>query len=146
MLITIDDVQPWLETSKLRINTDDELPEEPIMSEFVLARLASRLDVSTWIDESTTPELVRYIIGMLVAAMRYNKYYSETADDGGNPYADKLEAMAENLIVGILEGDIIIIGVPNAVSSTGTIAFYPTDIVGLEFPEEARRFSMGKIF
>lgn len=154
-LITIKDhVQPWLESTKLTLEPDDILDEEPIASELVRSKLSSRLDVSTWVDVSTTPTLVKQMIGMLVAAWRYNKHYSESDEDAGNPYANKLERMVlgtppdfeDGLIYDILNGTIDLLDVTEDLTETGTIAFYPDDTVGVEYPEEAARFTMGTIF
>lgn len=148
-LIDVDDVQPWLEETKLRLTTDDDLPEEPFQSEMVKSRLAScSLDVSTWVDPANTPKLVRGIIGMLVAAQRYNTAYSETDEEAGNPYANKLEGMAGKLLDGICAGSIDLLDVTDdpASSGFGSVDFYPTDKVGVLDPEEAARFTMGKVF
>jgi hypothetical protein len=148
-LIDVDDVQPFLEETKLRLNSGDDLPEEPFQSEFVRSRLAScDLDVSTWVDSSTTPTLIKWIIGMLVAAQRYNRFYSETDEDAGNPYANKLEEHAKLLLEGICAGSIDLLDVTDDPASTGfgSIVFYPTDTTGELNEEEAVRFTMGKVF
>jgi hypothetical protein len=147
-LIDVDDVQPWLEESKLHLDHGDALTEEPYQSEFVRSRLASCLDVTGWVDKATTPTLIRQIIGMLVAAQRYNRAYSETDEDAGNPYANKLEERAELLLTGICAGSIDLLDVVDspATSGFGSPVFYPTDSVGVLEPEEAVSFTMGKVF
>lgn len=147
-LIDVGDVQPWLEETKLSLDSDDTLIEEPFQSEFVRSRLSScGLDVSTWVDENSTPVLIRQIIGMLVAGQRYNRFYSETDEDAGNPYANKLEERAHLLLDGICMGSITLIGVPDEVTANlGTVSFYPDDSVGVLDPEEAVRFTMGRVF
>lgn len=148
-LIDVDDVQPWLEESKLNLDHNDDLIEEPFQSAFVLSRLSScSIDVSSWVDTTTVPFLVKQIIGMLVAAQRYNRYYSETDEDAGNPYANKLEERAELLLTGICSGSISIPEITDDPSSSGfgSPSFYPTDLTGLFDPEEAVRFTMGQKF
>lgn len=148
-LIDVDDVQPWLEETKLRLDSSEDLIEEPYQSEFVKSRLAScSLNVTTWVDKLTTPFLVKQIIGMLVAAQRYNRYYSETDEDAGNPYANKLEERATLLLDGICAGTINLLDVTDdpATTGSGSIDFYPTDLTGILNPEEAVRFTMGKVF
>jgi hypothetical protein len=150
-LIDVDDVQPWLEVSKLRLDTDDKLLEEPFQSEFVKSRLAScDIDVTVWIDAATTPSLIKSIIGMLVAAQRYNTYYSETDEEAGNPYANKLEERSMLLLEGICAGTIDLLDITDDPATTGfgSVLFYPDDDVGVleENKEEAVRFSMGKVF
>ena len=146
-LITIDEVQVWLEATKLRLGPDDELPEESTASELVRSRLASKYTVTDWTTPATTPTLIRKIIAMLVAAWRYNKHYSETAD-AGNPYADKLELIAMDMISGIEDGSIALVDVTDeGPAVVGTVSFYPTDLDPLnEYDEPDVKFTMGSIF
>lgn len=147
-LIDVTDVEPWLEVTKLRLDSGDELNEEPFISERVRSRLAScDIDVSTWADRASTPVLVRGIIGALVAAQRYNKHYSET-EDAGNPYANKIEEMANGLIDSICAGTLDLLDISDDPATTGFGAplFYPDDSVGVLDKEEAVRFTMGKVF
>ncbi|MHA2047125.1 MAG: hypothetical protein ACW99G_20225 [Candidatus Thorarchaeota archaeon] len=147
-LIDVDDVQPWLEPTKLRLDHDDPLTEEPFQSEFVKSRLAScDIDVTTWLDAATTPTLIKSIIGMLVAAQRYNTYYSET-EDAGNAYANKLEERASMLLEGVCSGSIDLLDITDDPATTGfgSPLFYPDDSVGILVPEEGVRFTMGKKF
>ncbi len=149
--ITSADVQVWLEPTKLRIDSGDSLAEEVPASEIVLSKLAVRFDTSGWTDESDTPDLVRNILGMLVASYRYNSIYSET-EDAGNPYADKLADMADNLIMGIIDGTIDLIDEPlQGPTVTGTLEFLPTDKTGANDlspfgPEEGVRFKIGDVY
>ena len=150
-LIDVDDVQPWLEVSKLRLDTSDKLAEEPFQSELVRSRLAScDIDVTVWTDTTDTPSLVKSIIGMLVAAQKYNTYYSETEDAAGNPYANKLEERAQLLLEGICAGTIDLLDIIDDPATTGfgSVLFYPDDMTGAleENEEESVRFTMGKIF
>lgn len=148
-LISIDDVQPFLEESKLSLDHGDKLPEEPYQSTVVKSRLSTcDIDVSTWVDRGSTPELVRWIIGMLVAAQRFNRFYSESDEEAGNPYANKLEARAETLLEGICSGSIDLLDITDDPATTGfgSPLFYPDDTVGVLNEEEAVRFSMGQVF
>jgi hypothetical protein len=148
-LISYDEVQVWLETSKLEVAPSDLLPEEAAASPVVLSRLAVRYDTSTWVNTATTPSLVRKIISMLVAAWRYNAYYSETSEDGGNPYANKLEERANDLIDGIVSGAISLTDVTDQGPAVeGTIDFYPTDASTAANTEDDAgiAFTMGKVF
>ncbi len=150
-LIDVDDVQPWLEITKLRLDSDDKLAEEPFHSEFVRSRLAScDIDVTTWIDTATTPLFVKQIIGMFVAAQRYNTSYSETDEGAGNPYANKLEERGMLLLEGICAGTIDLLDATDDPATTGfgSVLFYPDDDVGIleANKEEAVRFTMGQVF
>ena len=147
-LIDVDDVQPWLGETKLRLDHDEELAEEPFWSDFVKSRLSScGMNVTVWVDATTTPSMVKSIIGMLVAAQKYGVAYSET-EDGGIPYAAKLEDLAKMIMEGICAGTIDLQDAIDDPASTGfgSILFYPTDNVGILDSEEAARFTMGRVF
>lgn len=147
-LIDVSDVQPWLEETKLRLDSGEPLVEEPFISERVKSRLAScDIDVSTWVDKSSTPVLVKGIIGALVAAQHYNRTYSET-EDAGNLYANKLEMMANGLLESICAGTLDLLDITDDPATTGfgSVLFYPDDSVGVLDKEEAVRFTMGKVF
>lgn len=147
-LVTVDEVQAWLERSKLTLAPDDTLPEEQTASEVVLSRLSTKFDVTKWTSTASTPKLVRKIIAMLVAAWRYNTVYSETGDSG-NPYADKLEARAELLLQQILDGALVLQDVTNdGPAVKGTLSFYPTDASTAinDKNDKGRVFTMGQVF
>lgn len=149
MRITAAQAQAWFDKTKLNIDSLDEhlLPE--IETE-VLARLGAAFDTSTWIDEPTTPRLVKTIISKLYAAYFYHRQYSEDTLDE-NTYAAKLEENAELLITGLIDGTI---DLPEVVTSepTGQPAFYPDDASSaLEATADDRSlgpnvFSMGDVF
>lgn len=148
-LIDVTDVQTWVDANKLRLDHNDDLPEEPFVSQKVMSRLsACGLDVSGWVSRDTTPVLIRGIIGMLVAAQRYNKAYSESDEEAGNPYANKLEERAKMLMDGICMGSVDLLDVDDDPASTGSgsVSFYPTDQVGILDKEEGVRFTMGRVF
>lgn len=148
-LVTVAEVQAWLESTKLRLDHDDELLEEVHLSRMVLSKLATRFDTSAWVDETTTPDLVRTIIAMLTAASRYNKQYSESDAQAGNPYANKLEGLAYDMLEQLLTGEMLLTDVTDdGPGVTGTVAFYPTDASSLIDDEDDsdRKFSMGQVF
>jgi hypothetical protein len=102
--IQVSDAQSWLEKTKTNLGPalDDNL-EASIASQ-VLARVVQSYDVSTWTDNTSTPRLVRDVIAMKYASWFYNRQYSE--DDQTNEYALLLNAQAEVLIDGIIDGSI----------------------------------------
>lgn len=147
--ITPEDAQSWLEATKLRIDSNDELPEEPNASAYTLGKLASVFDTSIWTDDLDTPDLVKRVIAMLVAAWRYNRLYSESDSEAGNPYANKLETMANEIIDGLVAGTIVLTDeTTSGPGVEGTLSFYPTDSSTLIDDEDdsGRKFSMGKVF
>jgi len=91
----------------------------------VIAEISQSYDVSTWLDTTTTPSLVRKIIAMEYVAWYFQRTYSE--DDGINTYGVMLLAEAKNLIQGIISGSITLPDAPGDPVSTSQPVFYPTD-------------------
>lgn len=147
-LVSSADVQAWLEPTKLRLDSDDDLVEEIHASAIVMAQLSTRFDTSAWVDSTTTPQLVRTIISMLVAAYRYNSLYSETINEERETYGDKLEEKAMLLLQQVVDGQLIIEEALDGPAVTGTLEFYPTDASTLIDDEEdaGRKFTMGQRF
>lgn len=122
--VTQREIQGWLELTKLNLaalNTDLLLQLE----EEVLVQLSSVYDTSTWVDEVTTPRIVRVIIAKMYASWYIDKAYSENQDEG-NDYAARLSANANMLLAGLVSGLFEIPEVPSP-SNPGTASFYPTD-------------------
>ncbi len=109
-LVSVDDVQAWFTDDRLSLEVTDDLPEEPNVSAEVLSTVAARYDTSTWIDRSTTPELIRSIISAQVAAIRYRKHYADQIDE--LPYADWLDQWAMTIMNGIVGGSIALLDIP----------------------------------
>jgi hypothetical protein len=122
--ITVANAQAWTEKTKLDLGAtlDGELEDQ--LSLQVLAKVAGTVDTSTWVDQSTTPRIIKSVIAMLYAATWYRRTYSEESDTP--TYADILQGMAENLLEGILAGtvDIVEITTDDTISEAQS---YPTD-------------------
>lgn len=150
--VTVKEVQAWLEETKLTLPAVDTDREAQI-AEQVIARVVIAYPEAApgWIDESTTPRLIRSIIAMMYAGWYYDTQYSENPDDNG--YADRLRKAAEDLIAGIVAGSIDITEV-EGLPAIGQPVFYPTDASSapdakpsLEDPSAGPPlFSMGKVF
>ena len=148
--ITVQNAKGWVRSTKFNVGDIDTDLCDQIESE-VLARISSSYDVSTWLDASTTPSLVRTAIAKLYVAWLYAKAYSE--DEETVPeYARALQANAEMLIVGIIDGTI---NLPDALpsdSGSGQPSFYPTDASSSMCPTDDdsslgdASFSMGRVF
>jgi hypothetical protein len=101
------------------------------------------------VDANTTPKLVRKIIAMYYCGWAYDRQYSETSDS--NDYADRLRAMADSLIEGLISGSIDLIEIPG-MPPTSEPEFFPTDVSSanlpsMEFPSDGPpKFTMGKVF
>jgi hypothetical protein len=139
--VTIAEVQSWLDAGKLELPATDTLPEEFNVSTYVLAKLGQIYNVATWVDNATTPNLVRVVISAKVAANRYNKLYSEE-DDAGNKYANKLEVWAESIITALLNGTIVLVDYPTPITANDP-AYYPNDLTGSDTIVDALGFIVG---
>lgn len=147
--ITPSDAQGWGERTKLDLSTLDASLLNQLESE-VIGRLNSAYDTTLWVDDTTTPELVRTIIAKMYVSWFYDRQYSENQDEG-NDYAALLRANAEALMTGLLDGTIDIPGVPQVGSGLGPI-YYPNDASSAMEPTDddmslgPAKFSMGKVF
>jgi len=148
--ITAEEARAWADGTKLTVAALDTDLEEQLAEE-VIQRLAGSFTVTTWLDEVTTPKLVRVIIAKLYMAWTYDRSYSEDIEEGSN-YAARLKANAELLIAGLIDGTIPLPDATPGASSTGQVAFYPTDASSAQQPTfddpslGPAQFSMGMRF
>jgi hypothetical protein len=128
--IVLADAQAWLENTKANLTTLD-LNLEAQVSGDVLGRLLEvysdpTFGVPTWIDNTTTPILVKQCIAMLYAGWFYDRQFSEMVAAEGMSYGTVLRNYAETLLEGIISGSIILVEIaPNEPATEP--AFYPTD-------------------
>lgn len=152
MLITVQEVNGWLEKTKSLITAlDSELAGS--VTEQVFATVRQVIDPASWIDASTTPTIIRKIIAMLYAGWYYQRTYSE--DEETNSYGLLLIGQAERLLAGIASGALIIDGATPAVSvaaGLGRPNYYPNDLSSSLSPTiddpslGGPRFTMGTIW
>lgn len=146
--ITPTDAQGWADSVKLDLSPLDAALVSQLETE-IIARLSSVYDTSTWLDDSTTPSLVKVIIAKTYVSWIYDRAYSENQNEG-NDYAALLRLNAEMLITGLVEGTIDIPGVTPI--GSGTPGFYPNDASSAMEPTDEdpslgpAKFSMGKRF
>ena len=148
--MTPAEVNSWLAETKLSLSTLETDLEKQIASE-VLGKLSPVFDTTTWLNESTTPVLVRALIAMYYAAAIYDRQYSDNVDDTTSNYAWTLRRRADANIKGLVEGTITI---PESTDNAGagTPVFYPNDTsslgVGFQYDksETPASFSMGQVF
>jgi hypothetical protein len=148
--ITVQEAKGWVRGTKFTITAIETDLCNQIEGE-VLARLSSTYSVAAWVDVATTPSLVRTAIAKMYVAWLYAAAYSE--DEETVPeYARALQANAEMLIVGIIDGTITL---PDALPSSagaGQPSFYPNDASSALSPTSddsslgEANFSMGKVF
>ena len=128
----MDDVQTWLEATKFRISSTDPDNLDNIEAthiNVVYGNLSQRYLVSAWINAATTPNLVRQILAMMVAATVYRRQYSEDLQ-GSNSWADYLEAQAISIMRDLVFNNISLSvqsGVNTTPVTTMDISFYPRD-------------------
>lgn len=143
-VIDVDQVQQWLASTKYPIEELDEILEETARA-VVFSGLEARFDTTSWVDESTTPQLVQVVIALLVAAWTYQRLVGEDVNEGDN-YGATLEQRAHTLLKGILDS-VIDVGVepdPDLVAGR-SVSFFPTDDED-EDEDFQRRFTIGQVF
>ena len=158
-LATFEDANNWLDRNKLQF-TDviDATPEATEADRIVRSMLRSSFpdDVDKWDATPTgaqtaTPEAIRSVAGMLMAAYRYAKIYSEETLLE-NSYAARLESKAMEYLTKIAEGIIDIGVIISPGVDFGSADFYPNDstIVTRHHPlnapvgEPDRKFTIDK--
>lgn len=140
------DVQTWLEQTKLTVG-EIEAALEQLFAGSVIGQMASRYDTTTWLDEGTTPSLVRQVVGMLYAAAIYRRQYSEDLQE--NPaWPVWLETTANMMIAQIVSGviDLPVVVTPEPTGLNEPI-FYPNDeSSNVDIGNDPPAFSMAKVF
>lgn len=143
--LTVAEVQTWIEESKLTIEAVDS-GLESVANSKVMTRLSAVYDTSSWLDEASTPLLVRQVMAMFVAAWYYRRQYSEDTDATPS-YADWLEGLANSLLDDLANLVVTIPGVAVIAGVDSGPDFYPRDTnydeYGRVTDEPAFRMSMG---
>lgn len=146
--IIVQEAKAWCERTKLPVTALDEDLLAHIEEE-VLRQISSAYDTTTWVDQASTPKLVRTIISKMYISWLYDRQYSEDAE--ANVYAARLQNNADMLIKGIVDGSVVL---PDATIPTtaGFASFYPTDISSAQEATAddsslgPSKFSMGQVF
>lgn len=146
--VTLSEVAAWVEPVKIPITAlDSELLSQ--LEEEVLVQLTSQYTVTTWVDPTTTPKIVRVIIAKMYASFHIDRAYSEN-QDGGNDYAARIMANANMLLTGLASGSIEVPDSPP--SNPSTPSFFPTDFSSAQTPTADNPefggpyFSLGRSF
>lgn len=101
-VITVDEVNQFLPTNKLKANS--LLPELVTTAKStVFGRLSLRYTTTSWVDEGTTPDLVRSVVAMYYAGLWYNAKFSDNAADSSS-YGNNLIRMAMEQTALIVDG------------------------------------------
>lgn len=141
MRIIPSDVQAWCEKTKTPISEIDINLEEQLETQ-ILATLEAGFNVSSWVDFNSTPPIIRSIFAMKYASMYYDRQYSEESDTT-DPYAAKLDLMAQDLIDGILSGSVTIDGYLLDTSHASPET-YPTDSSSVNNPQRGFNVQYGE--
>jgi hypothetical protein len=149
--ITLQEAQAWAEGTKFTLPslTGTNLDLLLQIEEEIVSRVASAFDTSTWVNDTTTPRLVRVAIAKKFVAWAYRRQYSESITEQDAAYASLLEENSETIVLGLVDGSIEL---PGVTSATDEPAFYPTDASSLmeattDDPSLGpAKFSMGMVF
>lgn len=151
--ITQDEANAWAEKTKLEptlIFAAKNIALLEQLEEEILARVAVAYSTTLWVDATTTPRLIRVAIAKSFVAWAYRRAYSEEISDADAMYAALLQANAETIIQGIIDGVIEIPGEP--VTNAGSPVFYPSDASSAACPTDEdpslgpAKFSMNQVF
>lgn len=148
--IAVSDANAWLESTKLTLSTLE--PELSLQIETqIVARLATTFSTITWVDENSTPKLVKSIIAMYYAAAVYDRAYTDDNDTTNN-WAHVLRTLADANIAGLIAGSVVLAEDPTANANTGTPMFFPNDLSSSQSPtienpsDGGPAFTMGTMF
>ncbi len=144
--LTVPNVQTWLEATKLTVATVESGLETATKFR-VIAALSEVYDTSLWLDDTSTPALVRQVMAMYYAAWYYRRTYSEDTDSSPT-YADWLEGLADTMLMGIVDGTLDLIEVVGLSAATGSMDFYPQDnnYDSNGYRVDDAKFTMGQVF
>jgi hypothetical protein len=125
---------------------DADIPEPGIYADrLIRARLGGIVDtdiIALWVSPDTTPEIVREVSGLLVAAKLYAEAAAEDEADG-SAYAQSLYDEAMRILDEIREGVSVIIGVDEIPIDTTSIegSFWPDNTTQPSFFKVADQWS-----
>lgn len=139
-VVTLAEVQQWLEKTKLEITVLSGPFEETARS-MTFGEVAQQYPTTTWLDDVTTPVLIRKIVSMRMAGWIYKSTYSE--DTGQSPYGDWLLEQAANLVAGIVSGMIKLTDVVIGATTSDPATFIPNNTTGMTQQYDALGHSVG---
>lgn len=143
------DINTFLDASKIVVTSGDDADEIRDAEAIVRSQLAGHIDSSvlaSWTTPLLTPDLIRGIAGRLVAAFRYRKLVSEDSDGKPSPYAQMLYNEAMSMLMGVVNGDLLIAGVEIAANmGLDSSMFYPNAAAN-EDVNEAAKFTWSTYF
>jgi hypothetical protein len=147
------DANRWLDGTTISVSSGDMALEEDSAERIIRGFLAGKVnsvELNSWVDPTSTPEMIREIAGQFVAAFRYRRLYSENVTEASDiTYGQRMydEAMAK--LLGIASGEIQLADIPspslmNSDSELTGAHFYPNDLT--QGTTQDRRFSWDNEF
>lgn len=132
-------------------SSTDAAPQIESAERIIRGRLSGFIDPAyqaSWVDPTTTPEIIQEIAAKLAAAFRYRAAASEDSPDSVSAYAQTLydEALAD--LKAIVDGEMDIVEVGLVLANTAAMSelhFYPNDSVDDNDPDGVK-FEMGMKF
>src|SRR3972149_4238239 len=124
--VTFEEVQQWIQDTRLALDIVDPELENSAFSR-VQGALALRYDTNIWTDSTTTPDLIRSIVSMLIAAWTINRAHAETVGER-DAYGVHLESSAMLLLGGLADGSILVDDTAVGDYSAVQPGFWPTDV------------------
>jgi hypothetical protein len=151
------DANAWADRVKLTLTDPLDAALEAQTYAEVSASAADAYDVSSWVDYSSTPSLIKKVMAMYYVGWYISRVYSE--DDDASAYAVMLLARADKLLEGISEGTTLLTdAAPGTSLNNNAPMFYPNDMSSLPWCEPGgvanvfdksagpSKFSMGDCF
>lgn len=139
LLASLDDINAHLPQDKAEVEDSDDDLLQVEAYRLVRAKLASTFAVTTlntWASPGTTPEIIRTIAGMVIAAKWYAELYAEDSDEDA-VYATRLYNEALGMLQQIKDGTLAVIGVDGITTTDttllSTVDFYPNDGIPPKF-------------
>jgi len=123
--ITLVDANAWSEKTKLEVVEFDDALLSQVETQVLSALANSGYTISTWVDATTTPPLVKSVIAMLYYAWFYDRSYSEDVGAENN-YANQLREIAAVNVAGIVDGTFVLDGLVTTGGASDP-SFYPND-------------------
>ena len=147
------DANRWLDGTTISVSTGDMTLEEDSAERIIRGFLAGKVDsteLNSWVDTTTTPEMIREIAGQFVAAFRYRRLYAENVIEASdNTYGQRMYDEAMEKLMGVANGTIQLFDIPspslvNSDSELTGAHFYPDDTT--QGTTQDRRFSWDNEF
>jgi len=132
--ITVANVSAWVDGNKITVPVALDANLEQSVSDQVISAAANSWTTTSWVDQNTTPKLVKDAIAMLYTGWYIQRVYSEDAD--ANAYAMLLITQGNALMASIAAGTTQLTDAdPTTSLGADTPSFYPNDASSAAGPD-----------